>query len=515
MKLLAYLSEFLSRCIHWVAHVGKDVLNRKGLPVEYFANNVSSGSVPLDTLGLLCIARNWHIHICVFLQNGIWTTRHDNSLEGVEIFLAYVGGLNFVDTVHEDYLSQNDKELVGQQVFDLICTSTKTTNLQAVDLSTKSTAKDTTLTTEGPPSTKQNIDSPVESSTKSTKDVDSSTNVTDESPSTKLPLGTKLKKNLKCKKKKSKDISPVPKKVPKRSSFAKKKTLRSRLDNPYLKLCQGKSTLHSRKALYLYTLDDLLSKKRKPRAAKPKNLKEKDPILKGVKDSGDQIDIDIMLQPDEDKEKKSAATETEIKTDEGKMSVLHFGLVRPKKKTGTFKCSNETCTVIETTPAGINKHEKDEHSELKYNCKVCDATNFSSYQAAFKHEQRHFKLLHICEVCNKDFQFPNQLEKHKAQHDKMKGLPCMWRGCKKILSSKDALNQHVLCHRDEKLKCDLCPDDATDKKTYPTIMSLKQHKQGSHGKGTLLTVERCVNGQVNAGNIKENVSCVLISELRN
>ena len=136
------------------------------------------------------------------------------------------------------------------------------------------------------------------------------------------------------------------------------------------------------------------------------------------------------------------------------MSVLHFGLVRPKKKTGTFKCSNETCAVIETTQAGINKHEKDEHPELKYNCKVCDATNFSSYEAAFKYEQRHFKLLHICEVCNKDFQFPNQLEKHKAQHDKMKGLPCMWRGCKKVLSSKDALNQHVLCHRDEKLKRD-------------------------------------------------------------
>ena len=77
MNLLAYLTKFLSRCIHWVAHVGKEVLNRKGLPVEYFANNVSSGSVPLDTLGLLCIARNWHIHICVFLENEIWTTHHD------------------------------------------------------------------------------------------------------------------------------------------------------------------------------------------------------------------------------------------------------------------------------------------------------------------------------------------------------------------------------------------------------------------------------------------------------
>ena len=315
------------------------MLNRKGLPVEYFANNVSWGSAPLDTLGLLCITCNWHIHICVFLQNGIWTTHHDNSLEGVEIYLVYISGLNFVDTVCVDYVSQNDKELVGQQVFDLLCTSTKTTDLQAVDLSTKSTSKHTTSTTEGPPYTKPTIDSPVESSTKATEDVAttklnndiaSSTNGTVESCSTKLMLGTKPKKTLKHKKK-SKDISPVPKKVPKRCSLAKKQMLRSRLDNPYLKPCHRKSTLHSRKALCLYTLDDLLSKKRKRYAAKAKNLKEKDPILEGVKDDGDQIDIDIMLQPDEEKEKKSSATETKFKTDDGKMSVLHLRLVKHKK----------------------------------------------------------------------------------------------------------------------------------------------------------------------------------------
>ena len=98
-----------------------------------------------------------------------------------------------------------------------------------------------------------------------------------------------------------------------------------------MKPCQGKSTLCSRKALCLYTLDDLLSKKRKPHADKPKNLKEKDPILEGVKDRGDEIDIDIMLQPDKEKEKKSSATETKFKTDDGKMSVLHFRLMKHKK----------------------------------------------------------------------------------------------------------------------------------------------------------------------------------------
>ena len=243
MNILAYLS----RHIHWVAHVGKDVLNRKGLLVEYFANNVSLGSAPLDTLGLLCIACNWHIHICVFLQNRIWTTHHDNSLEGVEIYLTYIGGLNFVDTVCVDYVSQNDKELVGQQVFGLLCTSMKNTDLQAVDLSTKSTSKHTMSTTEGPLCTKPTIDSPVKSSTKATEDVAitklnndvaSSTNGTVESWSTKLMLSTKPKKTLK-QEKKLKYISPVPKKVPKRCSLAKKTDAKIQVRQPILETLSG------------------------------------------------------------------------------------------------------------------------------------------------------------------------------------------------------------------------------------------------------------------------------------
>ena len=48
--------------------------------------------IPLDQLGLLCGAHNWLIHTCVFLKLGIWTTRKDNSLDGVSIYLLYAGG---------------------------------------------------------------------------------------------------------------------------------------------------------------------------------------------------------------------------------------------------------------------------------------------------------------------------------------------------------------------------------------------------------------------------------------
>ena len=95
--------KFLSSHIEWVAKIGQKVLAKKKLPVEDYVNSLAEGTIPLDQLGLLCVARNWHIHICVFLKLGIWTTRKDNSLEGVSIYLLYAGSTTFFDTVYQEY----------------------------------------------------------------------------------------------------------------------------------------------------------------------------------------------------------------------------------------------------------------------------------------------------------------------------------------------------------------------------------------------------------------------------
>ena len=178
----------MSRHIYWVAAVGKDLLDHKGLPVEYYANHVTGGNVPLNTLGLLCLARNWHIHICVFLKNGIWTTRHDNSMEGVEIYLAYIGGLNFIDTVPEDYVVQSDSEIVGQNVLDLLCIGPDLSTNGTPAVGTKETSSSTNTTT--PVNVSTNATQEVgtketSSSTKKTTPVNVSTNATQE-------VGTKV-----------------------------------------------------------------------------------------------------------------------------------------------------------------------------------------------------------------------------------------------------------------------------------------------------------------------------------
>ena len=130
--LCKYLKTFLSKHIKWVASVGHDVLSKKCLAVEDYANDLSEGEIPLDPLGLLYIARNWHIHICVFLKNGIWTTRCDNTLENVSIYLLNTGGFTFFDTcihlpLRLSILPQSDEENSTLDLEDVLMKSSMDT----------------------------------------------------------------------------------------------------------------------------------------------------------------------------------------------------------------------------------------------------------------------------------------------------------------------------------------------------------------------------------------------------
>ena len=232
-----------------------------------------------------------------------------------------------------------------------------------------------------------------------------------------------------------------------------------------------------------YTLDDILSNKRKTRSAAPRKLEETDPILDAFKEINNKEDLAILMQPNSDDEcknrKSSCVSKDDLDTESGTVQVKEYVLKRRKKKVKAFHCASDGCDQMEQSRKAINLHEKENHLDLSYNCTECGATNFSSYKAMFKHSQRHFKFIHVCDICNKDFQFPSQVEKHKSVHDKSKGLVCTWQGCKKILANKDLLKQHVQCHQDLKLKCDQCQES----RSYPTTMSLKQHQQGQHRNG--------------------------------
>ena len=106
-----HLSDWVSRWYHldWIKSVGEKILQRKGLRVEDYANDITSGEVPLDELGILTVCRMYHIHIGIVLKDRVWYTNSANSSEDCLFYLLYQGGVNFLDscTANWGYASPN------------------------------------------------------------------------------------------------------------------------------------------------------------------------------------------------------------------------------------------------------------------------------------------------------------------------------------------------------------------------------------------------------------------------
>ena len=140
-----------------------------------------------------------------------------------------------------------------------------------------------------------------------------------------------------------------------------------------------------------YTLDDILSYKRKTRSAAPTKLEETDPILDAFKEIDNKEDLAILMQPNSDDERKnrksSCVSKEDLDTESGTVQVKEYALKRRKKKVKVFYCASDGCDQMEQSRKAINLHEKENHPDLSYNCTECGATNFSSYKAMFKHSQ--------------------------------------------------------------------------------------------------------------------------------
>ena len=108
-------------------------------------------------------------------------------------------------------------------------------------------------------------------------------------------------------------------------------------------------------------LDSLLSKNRR-HGAKPKNLKEQDPILNAFKDVQNEEDLKTLLEPSDDKNnKKSIAVEETIDTTNGVMVVNSYGVKRNNKADRNFKCQEVYCLEVKKTQGELNKHLQFDH----------------------------------------------------------------------------------------------------------------------------------------------------------
>ena len=60
--------------------VGSKILGKKKIDLDDYCENMYTMATPVDQLGLLILAHMYHRHFCVFLRNGVWTTRRNNSM---------------------------------------------------------------------------------------------------------------------------------------------------------------------------------------------------------------------------------------------------------------------------------------------------------------------------------------------------------------------------------------------------------------------------------------------------
>ena len=127
--------------------------------------------------------------------------------------------------------------------------------------------------------------------------------------------------------------------------------------------------------------------------------------------------------------------------------------------------------------SSFTTHMKEKHPSDSFICEYCQKS-LSTSNGLFKHQRSHLYLKHVCDVCNKRFQFPGQKKKHMKVHTKTGLYRCLH--CPNEYTTNSGMLEHAACHNTA-LKCELCP--VSTEKTYNSKYALAQHTRGMHEGG--------------------------------
>ena len=174
------------------------------------------------------------------------------------------------------------------------------------------------------------------------------------------------------------------------------------------------------------------------------------------------------------KKRKSRRSLTKtITTENGCLAITYFGIKR-KKKMQTVKCP--VCEDTFRSMRQHNIHMKKDHPRFKYACSKYDE-KFSTYNACYKHTQKHYTLQYGCNSCEQRFQFPHQLKNHVKLHTNKGKVQCTWKGCKRMFTCNKNMFQHLEAHSDKTYEC----TDCDPKRIYQMYSNFRQHVKGYHG----------------------------------
>ena len=473
-QVFKHLTDWVPKHLDWIKAVGSRILQAKKIHVEDYANDITSGLVPFDELAILVVARMYHIHIGVVLRDRVWYTSSAEKPDEIAFHLLFHGGVQYLDSCTGNWGYASPNHAVTLDI---------TASPQAQPISLVTVQKGNQSATDNPvPTTPLNLSRPENTIDQKLDELNRELDQKLENLNKQLDLKTD-KENRKRNLDQSIDSTDSSTSSRKRRRRSSSRVLRSKgtsLNNK--KKPKKRSSRTSRRAAgnkLDIDLDSLLSKNCRC-GAKPKNLKEQDPILDAFKDVQNEEDLKMLLEPsDDENNKKSIAVEETIDTNDGAMVVKSYGLKRNNKADRNFKCQEVNCSEVKKTQGELNKHLQFDH-KISFKCFVCDRM-YDTANGRSKHYKKHFKFNNHCSECSYSCQFPAQMNVHKRKHttDTTGKFPCPTRGCSKVLLSKATLDTHRKIHDETRHACDKCPKD------FGTILHLNQHLQGKHGNGAI------------------------------
>ena len=132
------------------------------------------------------------------------------------------------------------------------------------------------------------------------------------------------------------------------------------------------------------------------------------------------------------------------------MNIKTVGIKKPKRDR-KFSCAK--CEYSGTSIKLLNEHYIDQHEPVQ--CEICDK-EFNTPSSLKRHKYKHVDGKHVCTDCGEKFAFPSELKNHRASHIDDQGFKCMHGNCGKTFKVENELNKHVKKHSGVVWSCDCC-----------------------------------------------------------
>ena len=144
---------------------------------------------------------------------------------------------------------------------------------------------------------------------------------------------------------------------------------------------------------------------------------QKDSSVIYAEDLDDSSGASVGPEPDgweaEANRKRRKRNTKVIPTNSGQLAVQTVSLKKQVPRTRRHVC--HLCGDDFKMQSNFTQHMKEKHPNDLFQCEYCDKTMESS-NGLFKHQRSYLYLKHVCEVCDRRFQFPGQKSRHMKIH---------------------------------------------------------------------------------------------------